>query len=289
MLRPSRPMIRPFMSSEGSSITEAVVSAAWLAATRCSASATRLRARRLRLGLGLLLELADAPRELVPDEFLRALEQRAPSPRRRSCRRSPRAGASSRSVASLSSTWSCRTWTSRSATPCSRRSISVSLRSSSSSRASDTLLASSACARAARRSSRSSSARSLTASSRASMCASRRIVSAWRGPPRAARRAIRRPRAAREPAADAATEETRPAARGGQPDDAIPRSRMRLPRVGAVPRRVRLADVSIRQRTAQRVVGTGGAQRARRSTARGGSAGYSVGLSCDAVAVVRFK
>ena len=47
MLRPSRPMIRPFMSSEGSSTSETVVSAAWLAATRWSASATRLRARRL--------------------------------------------------------------------------------------------------------------------------------------------------------------------------------------------------------------------------------------------------
>ncbi len=46
MLRPSRPMIRPFRSSDGSSTSETVVSAAWLAATRCSASATRLRARR---------------------------------------------------------------------------------------------------------------------------------------------------------------------------------------------------------------------------------------------------
>ena len=46
MLRPSRPMIRPFMSSDGSSTSDTVVSAAWLAATRCSASATRLRARR---------------------------------------------------------------------------------------------------------------------------------------------------------------------------------------------------------------------------------------------------
>ena len=46
MLRPSRPMIRPFMSSEGSSTSVTVVSAAALAATRCSASATRLRARR---------------------------------------------------------------------------------------------------------------------------------------------------------------------------------------------------------------------------------------------------
>ena len=47
MLRPSRPMIRPFMSSDGSSTSVTVVSAACVAATRCSASATRLRARRL--------------------------------------------------------------------------------------------------------------------------------------------------------------------------------------------------------------------------------------------------
>ena len=46
MLRPSRPMMRPFMSSDGSSTSETVVSAAWLAATRWRASATRLRARR---------------------------------------------------------------------------------------------------------------------------------------------------------------------------------------------------------------------------------------------------
>ena len=46
MLRPSRPMIRPFMSSEASSTTLTVVSAVWLAATRWRASATSARARR---------------------------------------------------------------------------------------------------------------------------------------------------------------------------------------------------------------------------------------------------
>ena len=39
-------MIRPFMSSDGSSTTVTVVSAVWLAATRWSASATSARARR---------------------------------------------------------------------------------------------------------------------------------------------------------------------------------------------------------------------------------------------------
>ena len=81
MLRPSRPMMRPFMSSDGSSTSETVVSAAWLAATRWSASATRLRARRFASALRLLLHLADAARELVADELLGALEQVAPSPR----------------------------------------------------------------------------------------------------------------------------------------------------------------------------------------------------------------
>ena len=46
MLRPSRPMIRPFMSSEGSCTTETVVSAAWLAARRCIATDRIERTRR---------------------------------------------------------------------------------------------------------------------------------------------------------------------------------------------------------------------------------------------------
>src|SRR5436305_1611286 len=62
MLRPSRPMIRPFMSSEGSSSSETVVSEAWLAATRCSASATRLRARLLASPRAALEGLRVPPR-----------------------------------------------------------------------------------------------------------------------------------------------------------------------------------------------------------------------------------
>ena len=52
---------------------DTVVSAAWLAATRWRESATRLRAR-LRLRLCFFLELADAPREVVSHELLRAGE-----------------------------------------------------------------------------------------------------------------------------------------------------------------------------------------------------------------------
>ena len=46
MLRPSRPMMRPFSSSDLSSTTDTVVSTAWLDATRCITVARMLRARR---------------------------------------------------------------------------------------------------------------------------------------------------------------------------------------------------------------------------------------------------
>ena len=46
MLRPSRPMMRPFMSSEESCTTETVVSAACAAASRCITTERMLRTRR---------------------------------------------------------------------------------------------------------------------------------------------------------------------------------------------------------------------------------------------------
>ena len=46
MLRPSRPMIRPFISSLGSSTRRVVDSLAWVAARRCIATERMLRARR---------------------------------------------------------------------------------------------------------------------------------------------------------------------------------------------------------------------------------------------------
>ena len=71
MLRPSRPMMRPFMSSDESSTIETVVSAAWLAATRWK----RVRNEVPRLSAGFclcfLFELANAARELVANELLR--------------------------------------------------------------------------------------------------------------------------------------------------------------------------------------------------------------------------
>ena len=57
MLRPSRPMIRPFMSSEGSWTTDTVVSAAWLAARRCIATDEDRAHAALGVALGLLLDL----------------------------------------------------------------------------------------------------------------------------------------------------------------------------------------------------------------------------------------
>ena len=45
MLRPSRPMIRPFISSDGSGTTETVISAVWSDMTRWIAVTTISRAR----------------------------------------------------------------------------------------------------------------------------------------------------------------------------------------------------------------------------------------------------
>ena len=113
MLRPSRPMIRPFMSSEGSSTSETVVSAAWLAATRWSASATRFRARRLA-------SVAPPPRSGAPCGPSRGA--RAPpsarggaaSPRRPSCREMRSSSFSWSSLRPSSSSWSCFRCVSRS-------------------------------------------------------------------------------------------------------------------------------------------------------------------------------
>src|ERR1700744_1650040 len=76
MLRPSRPMIRPFMSSVASWTTDPVVSAAG------PGGGEPLHDHRedvahpaLGLGLGLLLDLADAPSRLVLGLILDLLEQ----------------------------------------------------------------------------------------------------------------------------------------------------------------------------------------------------------------------
>ena len=57
MLRPSRPMMRPFMSSAGSWTTETVVSAAWPAASRCMTTREDVAHAALGVALGLLLDL----------------------------------------------------------------------------------------------------------------------------------------------------------------------------------------------------------------------------------------
>ena len=176
ILRPSRPMMRPFMSSEGSSISETVVSEAWLAATRWRASATRLRARRF----------ASARASSSACRTRRASSWRTSSSDRSSmCALAsltviPEMRSSSvicESRASLRSSWSCLVCTSRSNTPCSRRVSSVSFSSMSSSFASTR---SSILRISVRRSptSCSISARSRTEASRASICPSRRSASA---------------------------------------------------------------------------------------------------------------
>ena len=134
MFRPSLPMMRPFMSSDGSSTTETVVSAAWLAATRWRASATRLRARRF----------ASMRASSSSCLTCRASSWRISSSERRSrcCFASSTvmpamcwSSATSRSRTCLSSSCSSLTCVSRSATPWSRRSTSVIRCCSSSSRA----------------------------------------------------------------------------------------------------------------------------------------------------------
>ena len=114
MLRPSRPMMRPFMSSVGSWTTETVVSAAWLAARRCMATErierTRRSASRLVSSSTSRRICADVVARLVLDllqqrllglagaqagDALRARacssrSRPAPPPARRGARRSPR-------------------------------------------------------------------------------------------------------------------------------------------------------------------------------------------------------
>ena len=178
MFRPSRPMIRPFMSSDGSSTTDTVVSAAWLAATRWSASATRLRARRL----------ASIRASSSSWRTLRAssCRTRSSARSRRCCFASftvmPETRSSSASCCSRACLWSscsCLRWVSRSVRPCSRRTSSVSFRSMSSSlesTRSSTLTIRERCSET----SASISARSRTASSRAPISPSRRNASASR-------------------------------------------------------------------------------------------------------------
>ena len=89
----------------------------WLAATRWSASAIRARARRLDLRSRLLLLLADAASELVPDPGPQTARAGGASPRRRSARRSSRAARAPRPFAAFSSSWSCLTCVSRSRKP----------------------------------------------------------------------------------------------------------------------------------------------------------------------------
>ena len=60
MLRPSRPMMRPFISSDGSETTVTVASEVWSAAMRCMTVVRMRRARSLALVGGMALDLAHA-------------------------------------------------------------------------------------------------------------------------------------------------------------------------------------------------------------------------------------
>ena len=67
MLRPSRPMMRPFISSEGRCTTETVVSAAWLGGEALHRHREDRAHAPLGVALGLLLDLAHVARALVAD------------------------------------------------------------------------------------------------------------------------------------------------------------------------------------------------------------------------------
>ena len=83
MLRPSRPMMRPFMSSLGSWTTETVVSAAWLAARRCMATERIERTRRSASRLVSSSTARRILRRVVARLVLDLLEQRLLGLRRR--------------------------------------------------------------------------------------------------------------------------------------------------------------------------------------------------------------
>ena len=80
MLRPSRPMMRPFISSFGSATTVIVASDVWSAAIRCMTVVRMRRARSSPSSCGVTLDLADPVLGLglrlvddLPDEALARL------------------------------------------------------------------------------------------------------------------------------------------------------------------------------------------------------------------------
>ena len=106
MLRPSRPMMRPFMSSDGSSTIETVVAAAWLAASRPMPVEMMLRTRRSDSCLRLLLDPADHLRHVVADVVLGLLQQQLAGLRLGHARRALELAASAASLVAFSSSCS---------------------------------------------------------------------------------------------------------------------------------------------------------------------------------------
>ena len=130
MLRPSRPMIRPFISSLGSSTSRVVALADCVAARRAIATERMLRARRSASMLGLLLDLLQARGRpvLAP----RARRRRSAAARACAAVR-PETRSSSRRctrLACLSSSAARSRFRSRSSSACVRRSSSASRTSS---------------------------------------------------------------------------------------------------------------------------------------------------------------
>ena len=178
MLRPSRPMMRPFISSDGRSTMDTVVALAWLAAVRWMPMAMMLRTRRS----DSCLASASILRTSLAMSWRTCSSVSRRSWSRACCVVMPATRSRSRtccSLMTLSSSCTARAWASRSSMPCSRRSSSCTLLSTPSSRP---RVRSSILASSVRRSSSAASASCRISSMRwrTSMSASRRTESASR-------------------------------------------------------------------------------------------------------------
>ena len=178
MFLPSRPMIRPFRSSEASCTTETVVSAVWPEAVRWMATERMFRAR--------LSDSSRASSSMRRTSFAMSARHssstfviRASRPWAAVMPATFSSSATWASRATFSSSWSCLAWTSRSEIDWSRRARSSSVDSSwpwFAARRSSILMIS--ARRSAR--SRSCSVRCASSSSRAVTRASFTWASAWR-------------------------------------------------------------------------------------------------------------
>ena len=137
MLRPSRPMMRPFMSSLGRSTTDTVVSIACSAALRWMASVTICLARGGGRFAGLGLETLDQVRGVAPGVGLDLPEQQVLGLVGRQARHPLQFAAAARPRAARSASRRPPSACSRSRGACSRARSSFSSRSAAASRSAE--------------------------------------------------------------------------------------------------------------------------------------------------------